>query len=147
MTDEPVSRLPKQGTRFTKGRSGNPKGRPRGARHPAYAALDAIGKTEAPEIVKAVVTAAKSGDMRAAEIMLKRAWPERKGRLIPLDLPETNTAESVAQAIQRVTAALAAGEISPDEAQAIASVLEHQRRAIETEELEKRIVALEERQK
>ena len=109
--------------------------------------MDAIGKTEAPEIVKAVVTAAKGGDMRAAEIMLKRAWPERKGRLIPLDLPETNTAGSVAQAIQRVTAALAAGEISPDEAQAIASVLEHQRRAIETEELEKRIAALEERQK
>lgn len=89
------------------------------------------------------MVAAKGGDMRAAEIMLRRAWPERKGRPIPLEMPETDTAESVAMAMRNVTAALAAGKISPEEAQAIASVLEHQRRAIETEQLEKRIATLE----
>jgi hypothetical protein len=47
------------------------------------------------------------------------------------------------QALTHITAAVAAGEISADEAQAISSVLETQRRAIETQELETRIAALE----
>ncbi len=42
--------------------------------------------------------------------------------------------------------AVAAGEITPDEGQAVAAVLETQRRAIETSQLEQRLAALEARQ-
>jgi hypothetical protein len=42
-----------------------------------------------------------------------------------------------------VTEAVAAGELSPDEGQAVAALLETQRRAIETAKLEERIAALE----
>jgi hypothetical protein len=40
---------------------------------------------------------------------------------------------------------MAAGELTPDEAATVAGVLESKRRAIETEEFDKRLAALEER--
>ena len=42
-----------------------------------------------------------------------------------------------------VTSAVADGRLTPDEGQSVASVIEVQRRSIETAEFERRIVALE----
>jgi hypothetical protein len=46
------------------------------------------------------------------------------------------------QAQAAVIAAMARGEVSPDEAAAIGAMLEHQRRAIETHDHERRIEEL-----
>jgi hypothetical protein len=63
---------PKQtGSRFTRGTSGNPKGRPCGSRHAALLALDAIGAEAGTDIMRSVVTAAKGGDMRVEGMMIK----------------------------------------------------------------------------
>ena len=121
---------------------GNP-GRPKGARHAALLALDAIGAEGAAEVMRAVVEAAKGGDMRAADILLRRLWPERKGRPVALELPPLDGARGVAAALGAV--AVAGGDLTPDEGQAVAAVLETQRRAIETAELEARIAMLETR--
>ena len=83
--------------------------------------------------------------MRAAEILLSRLWPRRKGRPVALDLPALNTAADVSAALAVTAAAMAEGTISPEEAGAVAAVIETQRRAMETLELEARIAALEER--
>ena len=123
---------------------GNP-GRPKGARHAALLALDAIGAEGAAEVMRAVVEAAKGGDMRAADILLRRLWPERKGRPVSVELPPLEGARGVAAALGAVAEAVAAGEVTPEEGQAVAAVLETQRRAIETAELEARIAALETR--
>lgn len=146
MSDEPETTPPKhRGRLWPKGVSGNPAGRPRGSRHEALKALDAIGTEGATEVMRSVVKAAREGDMRAAEILLRRLWPERKGRPVALDLPEPNNAAGVAEALAAITRAVAAGELSPEEGQAVAGILETQRRAIETVELESRIAALEAR--
>lgn len=134
-----------RGKPFPKGRSGNPAGRPKGARNPALAALDAIGEAGAQGVLQATVKAAQGGDMVAARIVLDRIWPARKGRPVALDLPEVATSEGVTAAMAAVIEAMAHGTLSPDEASAIASVIEGQRRAIETIELEGRIAALEEK--
>ncbi len=132
-----------QAGRFAPGTSGNLAGKPRGARHAALLALDTIGAEGAEEVMRAVVVAAKGGDMRAADILLRRLWPERKGRPVQMDLPAIMTPSDIVAAIGAVSAAVAAGELTPDEGAAVAGILEAQRRAAETADLEQRIAALE----
>lgn len=93
--------------------------------------------------MQSVVGAAQSGDMRAAEILLRRLWPQRKGRPVLFDIPPTETACDIAAALGRITNAVASGEASPEEGAAMASILEAQRRAVGTVELERRLTALE----
>ena len=135
---------PKQrGRPFKPGQSGNPRGKPPGVRHAALLALDAIGAEGAADIMRAVVEAARGGDMRAADILLRRLWPERKGRPVLLDLPAVRTPGDIAHALGSVAGAVAGGELSPEEGAAVAAILETQRRAVETVELERRLAALE----
>lgn len=129
--------------RWQPGQSGNPSGRPRGSRDRALAALDAIGDANAADILQAVVDAAKGGDMRAAELLLSRLWPIRRGRPIAVALPPVATAADLPGALGAVIAAMAGGEISADEAASMAGVLEAQRKALETANLEARIESLE----
>jgi len=106
-------------------------------------ALDAIGTDGAKAILERVIANALGGDVRAAEIVLARIWPARKGRAIALPLSDVRTAADVTKAFNVVIGAMAAGEISPDEAVAVSTVIEAQRRAIEIEVLEVRVAALE----
>ena len=132
-----------RGGRFAPGNPGGP-GRPKGARHAALAALDAIGMEAAEDVLRAVAGAARGGDLRAAELLLRRLWPERKGRPIEVALPEVASAADLVPALAAVASAMGRGELTPDEARAMCAVLESQRRAIETAELEARVAALEE---
>ena len=140
---KPENSAAKHAGRFQPGQSGNPAGKPRGARHKAVVAMDSLGRNASEEILMAVIQAAKTGDMRAAEIILRRVWPETKGRPVTLDLPKITDAAGVMEALSRITAATAAGEITTDEAAALAGLVEGQRKAIETADLEARIAALE----
>ena len=128
--------------RFIAGGPGGP-GRPKGSRHRAQAALDALGEAGAVEVLKAVLQAAKGGDLRAASILLDRVWPARKGRAVEVELPTVASAADLVPALAAVAAAMARGELTPEEARAVAGVLETQRKAIETAELEARVAALE----
>jgi len=119
-----------RGRPFPKGISGNLTGRPQGARHAALVALDAIGSAAATAILERVILDAKAGDMRAAEIVLGRIWPARKGRAITLPLPDVRTAADVTEAMAAVIRAMAVGDLSPEEAVAVSAVIEGQRRAI-----------------
>lgn len=83
---------------------------------------------DAKEIVRAVVTAAKGGDMVAAKIVLDRISPARKGRPLRFEMPEARTADDVATALASVVGAMADGELTPDEAALVASVLEVRRK-------------------
>jgi hypothetical protein len=137
---------PKQrgyGKPFPPGKSGNPAGKPKGTRHAALLALDAIGQEGAEAVLKTVVEKARAGDPRFADILLRRIWPERKGRPVVMELPPLENAADLAAALGSIAQAVAAGEVTPDEGQAIASTLDVQRRAIETVNLEQRIEALE----
>jgi hypothetical protein len=134
-----------RGRPFTKGNKANPAGRPRGSRNLAVRVLDAIGSESAEAVLQAVVRRARRGDMTAAAIILRRAWPEPKGRPVALDLPAVTNAEAVIPAIAEVVAAVGRGEVTTDEGEALVALIEAQRRAIETVELETRLRVLEER--
>ena len=83
--------------------------------------------------------------MTAARLVLERIAPPRKGRTVTFDLPPVETADDVVKALGLVVGAVAAGNLTPDEATAIAGLLETKRKAIETLEIERRVAALEER--
>ena len=74
---------------------------------------------------------AKEGDLKAAEFVLARAWPVRKGRPVALDLPSVATAQGEAAAFAAVLAALAEGRLTPEEAGAVTALLEAHVRALE----------------
>lgn len=130
--------------RFEKGQMSGP-GRPRGSRNKSTILFDEIGSEGTEELIGVVKACAEKGDMRAAAILLARTWPRRRGAPVTLDLPAVETAGGLVQAQAAVVAAMARGELTPDEAAAVGSLLETQRRAIETHEHEGRIRALEEK--
>lgn len=132
-----------RGQPFEPGNPGGP-GRPEGSRNKATVLLDKMAEDDANGIGRVVIDAAKAGDMRAAELVLSRIWPARKGgRTIVLDLPAIDTTADVVKALGKLADAVAAGDLTPDEGAAVAAILETKRRAIETVELETRITALE----
>lgn len=143
MTDAASTPRKQGGRPFQKGQSGNPAGRPAGSRNQASIMAEKLMADESDAIVRTVIDAAKSGDMVAARLVLERLCPVRKGRPVTINLPKVETVNDVAVALGAVTQAMAVGEITPDEAATVGSVLEVKRRTFETIELERRIAALE----
>ena len=123
---------------------GNP-GRPKGARNRATVAVETLIEGEAEKLARKAVALALDGDTVALRLCLERIAPVRKGRPVVLELPSVETAGDVLQALGAVIGAAGSGDITPDEASALAGVIEVKRRAIETVEIERRLVALEQK--
>ncbi len=103
---------------------------------------------EAERIVRMVLDAAVEGDMAAAKLVIDRILPPMKERPVSFCLPNSlATAADVNGALSAILAAVAAGDMLPSEAQTLAAIVEARRRTLETEELERRVAALEERGK
>lgn len=134
-----------RGKPFQPGNPGGP-GRPAGSRNRATLLLDKLAEGDGKDILTKTIEAAKGGDLRAADIVLSRVWPVRRGgRPITFELPPIETVADIVKAVGSVATAVAGGELTPEEGGAVASILEMKRRAIETTELENRISALEQR--
>lgn len=129
---------------FKPGQSGNPAGKPKGARHKATQIVEKLMQAGAKEITEAIVTEAKAGNIAAARLVIERLAPAPKDRAVSIVLPDTGTAEGVAQAQRVILEAVAAGEVTPSEAATLAGIVEARRKAIETEEILQRLAALEE---
>src|SRR5260370_38889426 len=76
----------KQAGRFEKGRSGNPAGKPPGARNRATLASEALLDGEAEELTRNAIERAKQGDTVARRLCLDRILPPRKHRAVSLSL-------------------------------------------------------------
>jgi Family of unknown function (DUF5681) len=133
----------KQDGRFAKGASGNPAGKPAGARHQTTIAAEKLMQGDSEAILRAVIEKAKAGDMVAARIVLDRMVPVRKGAPVNVNLPSVKTAVDIAHAVDVLLDEMAAGNLTPDETAIIAGVLDARRRSIETTEFETRLSALE----
>jgi uncharacterized protein DUF5681 len=136
MTDNAA---PRHSGQWKKGQSGNPAGMPKGTRHRATMLAEKLMEDDAENIVRAVVNAAKAGDPTAMRLCVERLVPLRKGRPVVFDLPPVKTAAHIAGAVGELARAMAAGELTVEEASAASSVIEMQRRAIETSDFEVRL--------
>ena len=128
---------------FQPGESGNPAGRPKGARNKSTMAAEMLLESQAAAITKKCIDLALAGDSTALKLCLSRLIPVRRERVVTLALPPIEGAQDALRAIGRVLEAVGSGVITPSEGQAVASLLETHRRAIEVEVLERRLDLLE----
>lgn len=135
----------KQGGKWLPGQSGNPAGRPRGSRNKLTAAcLDLLGD-DAEAIMETVIKRAKRGDGVALRLCVERLLPARaaRDRAVEVELPAVVQAADLVSAAAAVIDRAAAGEISLSEAREFMTLLEAQRKVIETADLAVRLEVLE----
>lgn len=136
---------PNQGGRFRPGQSGNPAGKPRGARHKTTLLAEKLMAGDAEEVVKAVVAKAKGGDMQAARIVLDRICPPRRDSPVNLHLPAIESTADAGKLMAALLAAVAAGDVTPSEAIDVTRIIEGFAKIIEASEFEHRLRKLEEK--
>ena len=129
--------------RFRPGQSGNPRGRRPGARNKTSALALRLMDADAEPVILALIRAAKGGDVSAIRLVLERVAPMPRNRPVHFSVPSIESAADLGDAMGAILRAAADGELTPDEATAIASLVETRRRTIETLELEQRIARLE----
>jgi hypothetical protein len=123
---------PVRGRPFVKGRSGNPKGRPVGARNKKTLAAAVLLEGESEALTRKAVELALTGDPTALRLCIERILPPCRERPVKFTLPSIENADDIAAAMNAVTSALACGIITPGEAERIANVVDTFARAIAT---------------
>jgi Family of unknown function (DUF5681) len=131
----PVDTVEKQGSRFQKGRSGNPNGRPKGSRNAATLACEGLFEGQAEALTQKAIQMALEGDTVALKICLDRICPVQKSRPVRFALPPINNARDAADLMAAVVEAVAAGQVTPDEAAEIGKVIDAYVRAYQTAEM------------
>ena|ERR1043166_773620 len=139
MPDEGYRPPPVRGRPFAKGESGNPAGKPKGARHRTTLAVQAMLEGEIDAITRKAVEMALAGDLAAIKLCLDRIFPPPRERLIQFELPQLRSAADAASAMGAITEAVAAGEITVGEAVEVAKLIDIFVRTLEAENLERRL--------
>ena len=137
----------KQDTRFKPGQSGNPKGKPRGAKNHATKLAEKLIDNQCEALVQKAVEMALNGDMQALKLLIERLIPARKDRPVKLDLPKIKSAQDIINVMGLIVENVGKGELEPEQAKTLATILEINRKSIETAEIEERLLALERRGK
>jgi hypothetical protein len=128
--------------RFKPGQSGNPSGKPRGAKD-KRTELRALLKPHAEALVQKVVEMALQGDKAALRLCLERLVAPIRSKDEPVCIPGMKG--TLSERAAKVTDGMAQGRITPHEGATILGALAAQAKIIESDELEKRIAKLEER--
>lgn len=132
-----------RGRPFQPGQSGNPNGRPKGARNHATVLAEALLDGEVEEITRKLIDKALEGDSAALRLCLDRLLPPRRGRAVTFQLPAIGSPTDAVKASASVLEAMSAGALTPDEASTVMSMISSHVGLVETAELEARLTALE----
>jgi hypothetical protein len=141
--DDPENAGQKQSGRFRPGVSGNPSGKPKGTRHKVTQLAEKLMQDDAENIVSAVLMAARNGDMTAARLVLDRIIPARRDNPVSFALPEIASAAEAASTLGAILNAVANGELTPSEADQISKLVDIYVRALEANDFEVRLKAIE----
>jgi hypothetical protein len=128
--------------RFQKGRSGNPSGRPKGSRNAATIACEALLDGQAEALTQKAIQMALDGDPVALRLCMDRIYPARKDRPVRFALPPINSPRDAADIMVAVATAVAAGDITPNEAAEIGKLIDIYVRSYETAELDERVARM-----
>lgn len=128
---------------FQSGQSGNPAGRPKGARGKATIMAEGMFDGEAQEVIRAAIDLAKSGDVGAIRVCLDRIAPRKRDRPVAFELPPLHTAADGAAALATITAVVSAGDLTPSEAADLFKLVDGFTRTLEATVFEERVTRLE----
>jgi hypothetical protein len=117
--------------RFEPGQSGNPAGRPPGARNKKTRDVEEMLGQRAEATVREILDRAHRGDPAAMRLCMERMAPTGANRPVAIELPPINTPDDVAAATRVVMKALAAGAISARETINLLTVVERLSRLAE----------------
>jgi Family of unknown function (DUF5681) len=130
-----------RGRPFVPGQSGNPNGRPKGARNRVTRAVEALIDGEGEALAAKAVERALLGDSAILRALLSMLVPPRRERTVEFELPKIESAADARKASSAVITACAAGELSPHEASQIMWLISTHVCAIEVAEREARAAA------
>ena len=120
-------------------------GSKKGSRHRVTMAVEALLEGEHEALTRKAVSMALEGDTTAMRLCLDRIAPARKDSPVSFTLPTIRSAADAVTASSALLAAVAEGEVTPDEAGRVMALLTAHKTMVETGDLEARITALEEK--
>lgn len=142
MASENSGRIHKGGP-FKPGQSGNPKGKPRGARSRVTLAMEALLDGQAEKLTQKAIQLALAGDLTALRLCMDRLCPPRKDRPVLFALPKLDVAADSVKASGAIVEAVAMGDLTPSEAAELSRVVDGFTRAVEAADLDARLTKLE----
>ena len=143
MTDKPIKNGQKSDGTFAPGNKLG--GRPKGARNKATLAVEQLLDGEAEAITRKAIELALAGDGPAMRLCLERLMPARKDSPVLFALPRIDTALDAVTASTALLAAVASGDVTPEEAGKVMGLLTAHKQLVEVCDLEARLQRLEER--
>jgi len=133
-----------RGRPFVKGRSGNPFGRPKGAKNKATLAAQALIDADAGELTSRYLEIAKSGDPQALRWLLERVIPPKRANTFCVDLPKVETIEDLPGLYFAIVEAIRSGEHSREEIDVLLKAAGNIQRGLQVPDTEGRLKKLEE---
>ena len=125
------------------GQSGNPKGRPVGSRNKKNVIAEEFEK-DGSEVARVVMNAALEGDMQAANMVLQRLSPPLRARAEKVTF-ELSPDAPLHQQANQVLASVAEGAIDPETGKLLIDCIQSVAGIRAVDELEARLIALEEK--
>jgi hypothetical protein len=119
---------------------GNP-GRRQGSKNRRSLISADLLADEEQELLRKAFELAKSGDVQMLKFLLTRILP--RDRAVKVELPKMEYADDAVEALGAIAEAISEGKISPSEGAALATVVNSYARAIDLNDLVKRLDKLE----
>jgi hypothetical protein len=119
------------------------RGRPRGSRNKKTLLIQGLLEEHAPALMRKSLLLALQGDTQLLRVFLDHLLPRAQDSPVKMGRLPMNTTEELLESHETVMKKLASGELTPTEARQMVAMLEIRRQLIETQDLVRRVTALE----
>ena len=123
MSEATAQPVPRRRHRFPAGQSANPKGRPVGSRNKMTILAERLMGGDAEEVVRAAIEGAKNREPVPLRLCMERISPRLRHRPLDFELPAIVTVEDAERGSTALLAAIACGDVAPQEAVPIINAL------------------------